>query len=62
LPEASTSFWPNLIAGLGYAITFCACLVGVPVVLVALGIAIAIDLGRGLATGTFRQRLQKKWW
>ena len=62
MPEASRSFWPNAFAAIGYALTFCACLVGVPVVLIALGVAIAIDLGRGLATGTFRQRLRKPRW
>ena len=53
---------PNVIAGVGYALTFAACMVGIPIVLIGLGIAIAVDLGRGAATGTFRQRLRKKWW
>jgi hypothetical protein len=62
VPEVSTRFWPTAFAATGYAITFFACLVGVPIVLFALGVAIAIDLARGLATGTVRQRLRKRWW
>ena len=62
MPESSKAVLPNVIAGIGYALTFAACMVGIPVVLIGLGIAIAIDLCRGLATGTFRQRLAKKWW
>jgi hypothetical protein len=37
-------------------------MVGIPIVLLGLGLAIAVDLARGIATGTFRQRLSKKWW
>jgi hypothetical protein len=62
MPEASTSFWPNALAGVGYLLTFCACLIGVPIVLIALAVAIGLDLGRGVATGTFRERLRKPRW
>jgi hypothetical protein len=51
-----------VIAGIGYAITFFSCLIGTAAVLVALGIAILIDLARGVATGTVRQRLAKPRW
>lgn len=62
MPEASKNVWPNVLAAIGYLITFFSCLIGIPIVLIALGIAIAIDLGKGLATGTFRERLRKSWW
>jgi hypothetical protein len=51
-----------VLAGIGYLLTFFSCLVGTGVVLVVLGIAILIDLGRGVATGTFRERLRKPRW
>jgi hypothetical protein len=51
-----------VFAAFGYAITFCACLLGIPVVLIALGLVIAVDLGRGLLTGTFQERLRKPRW
>ena len=62
MPESSKAVLPNVIAGVGYALTFAACMVGIPVVLIGLAVAIAIDLGKGAATGTFRQRLARKWW
>ena len=47
---------------IGYALTFVSCLAGTSVVLVALGIAILIDVIRGVATGTVRERLRKPRW
>ena len=51
-----------MLAGIGYALTFVSCLAGTSVVLVALGIAILIDVIRGVATGTVRERLRKPRW
>ena len=62
MPEVSNKIWPNVVAGIGYLLTFLSCMVGTTVVLIALGVAIVIDLGRGVATGTFRQRLRKPRW
>lgn len=62
MPEVSKRILPNVIAGIGYALTFAACILGTGVTLVGLGIAIAIDLVRGATTGTFRERLRKPRW
>jgi hypothetical protein len=62
VPQENRSFWPQALAGAGYLATFLSCLVGTTLVLIALGIAIVVDLARGLATGSFRQRLRKPRW
>jgi hypothetical protein len=62
MPEASRKLWPNVVAGVGYLLTFFSCLLGTTVVLVGLGIAMIADLAHGLATGTFRERLRKPRW
>ena len=51
-----------MIAGISYALTFFSCLAGTSVVLIGLGIAIVIDVVRGVATGTVRQRMRKPRW
>jgi hypothetical protein len=62
VPEASKKLWPNVIAGIGYALTFFSCIFGTAVVLVGVAIVILVDLARGLGTGTFRERLRKPRW
>jgi hypothetical protein len=52
MPEVSKRVWPNVLAGAGYLITFCACLVGTGVTLVALGVALLV--GRLRSAGSSR--------